>query len=241
MRVAVVADVHANLTALLAVARDLESQAPDLVVCGGDLVGGGSRPAEVIDLVRAAGWPTIIGNTDEVLWKPEPLEAIAARLPSMKATWDLLFADVERTRDESGMERLDWLRRRGDRWTSGATTVVHASPGDCWNAPSATASDEELEVVFGGLGRLVVHGHTHVPFIRGLPRLTLANAGSVGQPYDGDPRASYLLVTADVPEIRRVAYDVEGEIVALQKANGPLAGWLARNLRTGRYAPATPR
>lgn len=239
MRVAVVADIHANLTALLAVARHLENAAPDLVVCAGDLVGGGSDPAGVVDFVRAAGWPTIIGNSDEVLWNPAPLEALVARLPSMKATWDIVLADADRTRAGIGDERLGWLRRRDDRWVSEAMTVVHASPGDCWNAPAPTASDEELEAVYGGAGSLVVHGHTHVSFVRRLPRFTVANAGSVGQPHDGDPRASCLVVTDGVPEIHRVRYDVDREIQGLKQLDVSLARWLAPVLRTGRYAPAT--
>jgi predicted phosphodiesterase len=67
MRVAVLSDIHANLTALDAVIADLRTTAPDLVVHGGDLMAGGPRPAEVIDRIREMNWPGVYGNTDEAL------------------------------------------------------------------------------------------------------------------------------------------------------------------------------
>jgi hypothetical protein len=69
MRVALVADVHGNLTALEAVAADLDRQNPDLVVHGGDLALMGARPAEVIDRTGELGWRGVVGNTYELLWR----------------------------------------------------------------------------------------------------------------------------------------------------------------------------
>jgi predicted phosphodiesterase len=62
MRVAVVSDIHGNLSALEAILDDLARQQPDLVLHGGDLAANGSRPAEVIDRVRELGWPGVAGN-----------------------------------------------------------------------------------------------------------------------------------------------------------------------------------
>jgi 3',5'-cyclic AMP phosphodiesterase CpdA len=70
MRLAVVSDIHGNLTALEAVIADIERRAVDRVVHGGDLALIGCQPAEVIDRVRELGWPGIVGNTDELLWRP---------------------------------------------------------------------------------------------------------------------------------------------------------------------------
>src|SRR2546423_14751725 len=98
MRIAVVSDIHANLTALQAVVDDRDTQAPDLVISGGDLVGSGPRPAAVVDLVASLGWPGVIGNTDEVLWNDRPLRDLAARLPQMRNMWDFVADDVAWTR-----------------------------------------------------------------------------------------------------------------------------------------------
>jgi 3',5'-cyclic AMP phosphodiesterase CpdA len=64
MRIAVVSDIHGNLTAFNAVLHDLKIAAPDLILHGGDLAHGGSSPAEVVDLVRTFGWPGVMGNAD---------------------------------------------------------------------------------------------------------------------------------------------------------------------------------
>jgi len=71
MRLGVVSDIHGNLTALEAVIVDIERRAVDRVVHGGDLVLMGCQPAEVVDRIRELGWPGIVGNTDELLWRPE--------------------------------------------------------------------------------------------------------------------------------------------------------------------------
>ena len=83
MRVALVSDVHGNLTALEAVVADLRRRAPDLVVHGGDLALMGPRPAEVIDRIRELGWPGVVGNTDELLWRPHEYERQLARAPRL--------------------------------------------------------------------------------------------------------------------------------------------------------------
>ena len=77
MRIAVVSDIHGNLTAFEAVLADLRQTAPDLVFHGGDLADGGARPSEVVDRVRELGWRGLMGNADEMLTAPETLEAFA--------------------------------------------------------------------------------------------------------------------------------------------------------------------
>ncbi len=72
MRLAVVADIHGNLTALEAVVESLKADRPDLVVQAGDMAVNGPRPGEVVDLVRSLGWRGVIGNTDEMLWVHRP-------------------------------------------------------------------------------------------------------------------------------------------------------------------------
>jgi predicted phosphodiesterase len=91
-----------------------------------------------------------------------------------------------------------------------------------------------MEKLYGSLGRpIVIFGHTHRPFIRaisGQPGL-LINTGSVGLPYDGDPRASYLILDESIPSIRRVDYNVEKELKALASCGLPGAEWTATMLR----------
>jgi diadenosine tetraphosphatase ApaH/serine/threonine PP2A family protein phosphatase len=139
------------------------------------------------------------------------------------------------TRSSLGEDRLAWLRGQPLVRTQDAFALVHASPESCWRAPTDEATDAELKTIYGPLDRpIVVFGHTHRPSIRhiaGHPRL-LINTGSVGLPYDGDPRASYLLFEGNNPSIQRVEYDLEKELKALSSCGLPGAAWTARMLRS---------
>lgn len=106
MRLAVVSDIHGNWTALQAVIKDLKTVGADLIVNGGDLVGNGSSPADVLDLVSDLGWPSIVGNTDAVLWNQDPLETLAERLPALASLWGVVFKDVALSREALGDARI---------------------------------------------------------------------------------------------------------------------------------------
>jgi diadenosine tetraphosphatase ApaH/serine/threonine PP2A family protein phosphatase len=123
-------------------------------------------------------------------------------------------------------------------WRADDFVLVHATAESLWRAPMPDAADEVLAATYGGLGRrIVVYGHIHRPYVRKLPDGTVvANCGSVGLPFDGDPRASYLLVDERGVEIRRVRFDIEGEMKGLLVSGYPLAEWLANILRTARYS-----
>jgi putative phosphoesterase len=238
MRIAVVSDIHANLTALEAVIADLRKIGADLVVHGGDLMAGGARPAEVIDRVRELNWPGVCGNTDEMLWMPRRISE-TLHAPHLHRIRDLLLTyTIPTTLGLIGDERLDWLMQLPRQWSEGHLSVVHAAPDDPWTIVAANSPDEELERVYGVLKSThVVYGHIHTPFVRRLPTFTLVNSGAVSQSYDGDPRAAYALIEDGHVEIRRVEYDVEDEVRLLLSSADPFAESTAATLRTGRYVP----
>jgi len=238
MRIAIVSDIHGNLTALDAVLADLKVMAPDLVVQGGDLAMGGHQAAEVVDRVRALGWPGVVGNTDEVLWSDESRAALEKSAPKLGTLLRLIFDDVAATVDLLGAERVAWMRTLPPEWRSqeAGVAVVHASPGNLWRAPGPEADEAEASATYGGLGaRVVAYGHIHRPYMRSVAGFTLVNSGSVGSPYDGDPRASYLLVDDGQVTVRRVAYDVERACRDLLASGYPHAAWLAEIRRRGAY------
>jgi predicted phosphodiesterase/ketosteroid isomerase-like protein len=239
MRLAIVSDIHGNLAALEAVIAALERERPELVVQGGDLALGGAHPAEVVDRVRELDWPGVVGNTDELLWRPDQLALQEARAPKLCDLLRVLFeSQAPATRELLGPERLAWLRALPAERLVEGVLLLHASPGDLWWAPSPDAEDEALLATYGGLGAgTVVYGHIHRPYVRALAGLTVANSGSVGMPFDRDPRASYLLVEDGQPSVRRVEYDVEREADALVRRRYPQAEWLAERLRRGSFIP----
>jgi len=77
----------------------------------------------------------------------------------------------------------------------------------------------------------------NIPYIRRVQGMTVANTGSVSQSYDGDTRASYLVIEGESITIRRVEYDVKSEAKELLRSGLPHADWLSRILLAGKYCP----
>ena len=231
MRVAIVTDIHGNRTAFEAVLADLREVSPDLVLHGGDLADGGSSPVEVVDRIRDLGWAGVTGNGEEALVTPETLDEFARGSKAPASLWDALREMMAWGRERLGEDRLRWLGALPRAHLGDGFALVHAAPSDPWRAPESGT--------FVELGRpVVVYGHIHRPSISVKGTVTVVNAGSVGLPYDGDPRASYAVLDHGSPSIRRVAYDVEREIQTLMTSGLPHAEWVARLLRSA--APQIP-
>jgi putative phosphoesterase len=248
MRIAIVSDIHGNRRAFQAVLADLRQIAPDLIVHGGDLAAGGAQPAEIIDEIRSLGWPGVQGNTDEMLWAPGRLADYAAANPKIAPILARIQDTIPPTVAALGEDRLRWLQSLPTRYTHENFTLVHASPNDLWRAPMPNATDDDLRATYASLQTpIAVYAHIHQPFICHLPTMTVANTGSVSQSYDGDTRASYLVVdtepdrsTAPPPTnltIRRIPYDVASEAQDLLRSGLPHAQWLARILLAGNFVP----
>src|SRR5215831_2825605 len=128
MKLAIVSDVHGNLVALEAVIADLERVRPDLVVHGGDLAFNGPRPSECVDRIRELGWPGVLGNMDEAL--------VTRRNQSPRIAWSA---------QQLGPERNAWLLAHPMEWRDvNRVALVHAVPGDLWQAVHPETDDAEL-------------------------------------------------------------------------------------------------
>jgi putative phosphoesterase len=239
VRLAIASDIHGNLVALDAVVADLERRQVDRVVHGGDLALGGCQPADVIDRIRELGWPGVVGNVDQVLWQPGERERQLARAPKLSLLLDMMFHQyAPATLELIGAKRLQWLRSLPAEHREPGLVVLHASPDDLWRAPMPEHEDGKLVATYRDCAaELVVYGHIHRPYVRPLGEFTVANSGSVGSPFDGDPRASYLLVSDGSIEIVRVEYDVERERALLLHSGYPDAPRIAQMRREGRSVP----
>ena len=241
MRLAVVSDVHGNLAALEAVIADLRRASPDLVVQAGDAAVVGPRPAEVVDRLRELSWPSVIGNTDEMLWDGTALTVLEQRAPKLRGWLEVLFGVLcPWAREQLGEERVQWLRALPLEWRGSGVRVLHASPADLWRAPMPDADDAELAATYAADAvDAAVYGHIHRPFVRAIDRLTVANSGSAGLPWDGDWRPSYLLLEGAVATVRRVEYDLGRARRDLLQSGFPLASWLETVQRQGRFTRPT--
>jgi predicted phosphodiesterase len=238
MRIAILSDIHGNRTAFEAVLADLQQTSPDLILHGGDLADTGASPVEIVDRIRGLGWQGVVGNTDEMLFRPESLEEFASQSSAPPSLWTAIRQMAAGTRIVLGEERTAWLSGLARVRIQSPMALVHASPESLWRAPTPEATDAELESVYGPLGQpIAVYGHIHRPYVRSVPspqvgERLVTNTGSVGLSYDGDRRASYLLLDGPSPTIRRVEYDVEKELKALSSCGLPHADWIAKILHT---------
>ncbi len=229
MRIAVLADIHANLPALEAVLTALGSV--DAVWHLGDVVGYGPQPDEVVARLKGLGAVGVRGNHD------------AAALDLEMAEW---FNPDARRAIEWTAGRIDgatraWLGALPDRHESQGMTLVHGSPRDPTWEYVITGSDAQANLPAFQTAHLLL-GHTHIPIAfranagrmetrapRDGASLTLddrrvlANPGSVGQPRDGDPRASAMVLDTATSTLtwRRVAYPIAVTQAAMRAAGLP--------------------
>jgi putative phosphoesterase len=238
MRIAVFSDIHGNAIALEAVLKDIKTRNIDLVLCGGDLVGYGAYPNEVIELIRKNRIPTIMGNYDDGVGYDKPECGCAYKDPQMAELGhrSLVWMKKHVTEDNKAYLR-GLLQRLAMTVYDKKILLVHGSPRKIneylfEERPAESVlrliHDEDIDIL--------ICGHTHLPYIKNLDGKYLINMGSVGKPKDGDPRAGYVIVTlideSITTEIIRVEYDVESMAKAVEATDLPYE--FAAALRNGK-------
>lgn len=239
MRIAVLSDIHSNLVALDAVLAHAGEL--DAVWQLGDVVGYGPEPDAVVARLREIGAVGVRGNHDAAAVGGREIDAFN---PEARTA-------MEWTRRHLAPDTIAWLRALPERRVMDDTTLVHGSPRDpIWEyvtaASIARANLDTLDTV------RALNGHTHVPiaFVADGDRIRtvapkagtelrigdapmLVNPGSVGQPRDGNPRASYLVLDPEAGTVvwQRVAYDIAAVADAMRRAGLPER--LAERLRHG--------
>lgn len=226
MRMAICSDIHSNLTALDAVMDDIAAQHADRVYCLGDLVGYAAFPNEVTERVRREGLPTVMGNYDDGVGFDRDECGCAYKEPLDR---ELGQRSLEWTKAQTTPENKAFLRTLVPeiRFDIGGTRVllVHGSP----RRMNEYLFEDRPESSFRRLADashadVIVFGHTHVPYTKRIDRVVFVNAGSVGKPKDGDPRACYALIdiSTDVHvTFRRVTYDVATAARAIRATDLP--------------------
>lgn len=240
-KLAIFSDIHANLPAMQLVADHIQKGSYDGVYCLGDLGGYASQPNEVQDLILSMDCPTVMGNYDEgVGFNKDDCGCHYVK------PFDIQMSDISFawTRTDTSDAHKLWLRAlpREIRLEIEGWRVLlcHGSPVSTTEYLFETRSEPYLQKFTAG-GRSVAHadvivfGHTHVPYHRGVDGVDFINTGSVGRPKDGDPRAGYCVLTLDGDSVRseqvRLPYDVEATCLRLIKAGLP--NYFAEYLRTG--------
>ena len=234
MRIAIVSDIHSNLAAFEEVLADIDQSHVDRILSLGDNIGYGPDPEEVLQLLCARQIPSIMGNHELGIANPSYL------------SW---FNHVARKSLEINREllsplSLNYLQTLEPTFTMPECLFVHGFPPDSITTYLFEVSDHELTRIFPSLAyELCFVGHTHalelisfdgrkVRHAR-LPegdthleegRKYLVNAGSVGQPRDGDNRAKYLIWDSDsrLLEVRFIRYEIAKTVRGIMTLGLPI-------------------
>lgn len=247
MRVAVIADVHANAVALDAVLAAIDRADVQVVACLGDLVGYHAQPVETIARIRTTAEVVVAGNHDREVASGATAGTSAAARRALGWTHEQLSAsDLAYLAGlPSHVVTTEFVAAHGsylsDLYVSGYVTSTMLADNLCAIAARP------------GWPRLALCGHTHQPMIGWIAgaelhesvvatterwpadvSVVLANPGSVGQPRDGDPRASWGLLDLEASSftVHRTPYDIDAACAAIARAGLPLE--LAARLREGR-------
>jgi len=242
---AVLGDIHANLDALEVVLQDCKSQGVTDYLCTGDIVGYNACPHECLEIIRGLACPSVKGNHDHYVSSDQNLSDFH---PNAAAV-------VEWTKRQLTEDEMTWLREMPFSETKMGVTLVHSTMD---NPEGFGYVFDHLQAESNFICQkapICFHGHTHCPLIyekqmsgiyridaEGLPndmfklvpgRKYFINVGSVGQPRDGDPRASYVIYNPSLKQIRfrRLEYDIASAQARIREAELPER--LAQRLEIG--------
>jgi putative phosphoesterase len=214
MKIVIISDVHANLEALACLPADY-----DYLLCAGDLVDYGPEPKACLDWVRRRAKVVVRGNHDQAAgYRVDCGCSYAMKelsLLTRQLGWQALDAD--------DINYLKQLPLSQESELGGCQFyLTHAVPGDLYRYLEAEVGDEELrEMLRCTSAQVIIWGHTHKPWIRRLDNRWVINPGSLGQPRDGNPQASFCVWEDGEVNIIRRDYDRQATIRKLN--HSPLA------------------
>jgi diadenosine tetraphosphatase ApaH/serine/threonine PP2A family protein phosphatase len=216
-------DVHGNLPALEAVLADAREAGIERFVLGGDYALFGAWPEETVARLRELDAEWIRGNGER--WTADP-----------GAAPEEVQGAIERCRALLGQELARQLGALPETFTADGVLYCHASPRSDVESFLPQPTDDDAELLLGVEAERLVFGHTHLAFQRTAGGIELLNPGSVGMPFDGDPRAAYALVDPDGRvEQRRVEYDHGASAAAVRDRLGEAGEVPARRIEQARF------
>ena len=229
-QIAILGDIHATLDALDVVLDDCRAQGVTEYLCTGDVVGYNACPHECLSIIREMGCPVMMGNHDFYVSTAQDLDDFNPHAAAV----------VQWTREQLSDDELRWLRDLPFTRTVKGITLVHATMDRPENFGYVFDNLQAQANFASQKTPLCFHGHTHCPMIyehtiQGVFRIDpqdfklqmgrkyFINVGSVGQPRDGDPRATYVIYdsAARTVRFRRLEYDIAAAQARIRAAGLP--------------------
>jgi putative phosphoesterase len=197
VRVLLIADVHSNWPALKAMQEDVVTA--DFIIHAGDTIGYGPYPNEVINWLRDHADVNVMGNHD--------YSVVSSNYSGFGNNSQIV---LKWTDDMITAKNLKYLSNLKDTWTGDVFGikfgVVHGGLSDPYNEFIHPYTEESIvKSYFQKLGvKVLVTGHVHQLFVRQLNSNYHINPGAIGQPRDNTPQPSYVLLTIENNEIKKI-------------------------------------
>jgi predicted phosphodiesterase len=213
MKIAILADIHANLVGLQTVIAHLRQWQPNVVIVAGDVVNRGPRPAECLRLVQTmqqtAGWRLVRGNhEDYVLGHAQP--NAPRHGPRFAVHQHSYWTFRQLNGHIAALEAMPFQHSLPGP-DGGEVRITHASMRGIRDGIYPETTEADLRRKIDPAPTVLCVGHTHRPLVRMVDDTLVVNAGSVGLPFDGDPRPAYAQLlwrpSGWQAEIVRLAYD----------------------------------
>jgi len=247
---AIISDIHGNIEALTAVLAEIDSRSIPKIICLGDVVGYGPNPRECLDIVMDRCLFSLMGNHDfAIFYEPYNFNTAAENA----AFWTRAQFEAD-TNKEHRNKRWKYVGNLQTRVMTDRFCAYHGSPrrpineyvfpDDIYTAPM------KMQSIFDRIPHICFVGHTHVPgvfvpdpdfyspdelggkYTLGQER-AMVNVGSVGQPRDRNPNASFVILHPDHVEFVRVPYDVQTTVDKVRSIDA-LDNFLGTRLLDGR-------
>lgn len=223
-KIAVLSDIHANIQALEAVLRDCEEQGADEFWMLGDYIDYGGSPVETMRRLETLNIRQMIaGNHDACLY----LDNVrSSATPHGRKACEFTRSVVMRNRRRFSM--LEAIVHRPMAYVPECRTLlVHGTPEDPYWGKFQTGNDPDdlFRAMEDRDAKIMLMGHSHVSSMLMKDGRRIINPGSVGQPRDGCPDASYIILEKDTVMFRRVSYDIDAAAAAIQQAGLPEYLW----------------
>ena len=228
---AILGDIHSNIEALNVVLDDCRSQGVTDFLCTGDVIGYNAAPRECMKIIQDLGCPVVKGNHDHYV------SSLAVNLADFQPHAAMV---IKWTREQLDADELRWLADLPFSITAMGMTIVHSTNDRPGNFGYVFDNLQAEANFIHQKTPLCFHGHTHCPMIyeksmSGVWRIDpqdvklppgkkyFINVGSVGQPRDGDPRATYVIydVATRTIRFRRLEYDVAAAQARIRAAGLP--------------------
>jgi putative phosphoesterase len=218
MRIAIISDIHGNLSALDSILEKIDKSSVDATICLGDVSASGPKPRECLSRLVSRNIPVVMGNKDEIFLVEDRSSQKKAEDEDMQRIMEIdEWCKTKLTSDD-----LNVIRSFKDKiWyelESGGFLCYHGSPRSNKELITSKTPDQDLDEAFSNLkGETMIGGHTHIPMLRSFRNLTLINPGSVGQAIERTPGQS-IVRRAPWSEFAIIAFEKTGTLTGVEFA-----------------------